>query len=110
MNQIEVMNFFAENYSCRKCFNNPNISLSGKTFNVAEVSGPQPRWLGKNYFDAHKKICIMLINPGSGDKTPEDEWAPLKNMHQADNQELRTKHWNELMHTNEVGMPKWGAW
>ena len=63
MNHIEVMNFFAENYSCRKCFNNPNISLSGKTFNVAEVSGPQPRWLGKNYFDAHKKICIMLINP-----------------------------------------------
>ena len=110
MKSIEVINFFAENYSCRKCFDNPNIQLSGKPFNLADVPGPQPRWLGENYFSAHKKICIMLINPGSGDKTPENEWASLKKLHQAGNQDSRERHWRELMNTNEVGMPKWGAW
>jgi len=110
MNKIEVIDFFSKNYFCRKCFNNPNITKSGKPFGVADVSGPQPRWLGKNYFNSEKKICIMLINPGSGDKTPENEWAPLEKLNKAETQELKEKFWDQLMYTNEVGMPKWGAW
>ena len=110
MNKIEVINFFSENYSCRKCFNNPNISKSGQLFSVADVPGPQPRWLGDNYFNADKKICIILINPGSGNKTPENEWAPLKKMNRAKSPEIKERFWNELMLTNKVGMPKWGAW
>lgn len=110
MNKIEVIDFFSKNYFCRKCFNNPNITKSGKPFGVADVSGPQPRWLGKNYFNSEKKICIMLINPGSGDKTPENEWAPLEKLNKAKTQEHKEKFWDQLMYTNEVGMPKWGAW
>jgi hypothetical protein len=110
MNKIEIIDFFSKNYSCRKCFNNPNITKSGKPFGVADISGPQPRWLGRNYFSSEKKICIMLINPGSGNKTPENEWAPLKKLNKAETQELKEKFWDQLMYTNEVGMPKWGAW
>jgi hypothetical protein len=108
--KLEVINFFSSNYSCKKCFNNPHIINSGNTFEIADVSGPQPRWIGRDYFNSNQKVCIMLINPGSGDKTPENEWAPLKKLSEAGSQEKKEEHWSELMQTNENGMPKWGAW
>ena len=83
MSKLEAINFFSSNYSCTKCFNNPKITKSGQTLTLADVRGPQPRWIGSNYFNSAQKICVMLINPGSGDKTPENEWAPLKKMNLA---------------------------
>ena len=110
MSKLEAINFFSSNYSCTKCFNNPKITKSGQTLTLAAVSGPQPRWIGSNYFNSPQKICVMLINPGSGDKTPENEWAPLKKMNLARTDKDKETHWKELMETNKNGMPKWGAW
>lgn len=106
----EVMDFFSNNYSCRKCFNNPSITKKGKEFEVADVKGPQPRWIGKNYFRANKKVCVMLINPGSGDKTPENDWSPLKLLSYTDLLKEKEQAWEELMKTNEKGMPTWDNW
>lgn len=110
MSNQEVINFFSDNYFCRKCFNNPSIIKKGQEFQVADVKGPQPRWVGKNYFNSDNKICVMLINPGSGDKTPDDEWAPLKMLSNANSIQKKEEAWEGLMETNKVGMPKWGAW
>ena len=110
MSKLEAINFFSSNYSCTKCFNNPKITKSGQTLILADVRGPQPRWIGSNYFNSAQKICVMLINPGSGDKTPENEWAPLKKMNLARTDKDKEIHWKELMETNKNGMPKWGAW
>ena len=110
MSKLEAINFFSSNYLCTNCFNNQKIKKSGKTLALADVRGPQPRWIGNNYFNSSQKICVMLINPGSGDKTPENEWAPLEKMHLARTDKDKETHWKELMETNKNGMPKWGAW
>ena len=110
MGKLDAINFFSSNYPCTKCFNNQKILKSGKKLELADVRGPQPRWIGDRYFDSTQKICVMLINPGSGDKTPENEWAPLKKMHFAKTHKDKEVFWNELMDTNKNGMPKWGAW
>lgn len=110
MNKLNVINFFASNYSCSKCFNNQKITKSGKALSLADVRGPQPRWIGNNYFNSPQKICLMLINPGSGDKTPENEWASLEKMHSAETDKEKEICWDELMETNKNGMSKWGAW
>ena len=110
LSKLNVIDFFSSNYSCSKCFNNQKITKSGKKLVLADVRGPQPRWIGNNYFNSTQKICVMLINPGSGDKTPENEWASLEKMHSAETDKDKEIHWKELMETNKNGMPKWGAW
>ena len=110
LSKLNVIDFFSSNYSCSKCFNNQKITKSGKKLALADVRGPQPRWIGNNYFNSTQKICVMLINPGSGDKTPENEWASLEKMHSAKTDKDKEIHWKELMETNKNGMPKWGAW
>ena len=79
-------------------------------FRVSDVKGPQPRWVGENYFNAKQRICFVLINPGSGDKTPENEWSALPNLSLDKDAETRTSAWDDLMKTNDKGMGKWGSW
>ena len=115
----EVINFFSENYHCRDCFNNNGITINyanreGKKtferFRTANVKGPQPRWIGKNYFKSKKRICFMLINPGSGKNTPDKDWEPLKVLSTENNQKEKENLWVELMTVNKEGMKNWGAW
>mgnify|MGYP006171858131 FL=1 len=106
----ELVNLFSENRNCRKCFNNPQIIKSGEMFAVSDVKGPQPRWVGENYFNSKQRICFVLINPGSGDKTPDNEWSSLPNLSLGKNMTIRTSAWQDLMKTNEKGMEKWGSW
>ena len=110
MSKVETINFFSENYHCRDCFNNPRITISYQQFQVTNIEGPQPRWIGKKYFESRKKICLMLINPGSGNNTPDKEWEPLKLLHLEKNKDQKIDLWNQLMKTNKDGMDKWGKW
>ena len=110
MSKIETINFFSKNYGCRSCFNNSQIQISYQTFQLANVEGPQPRWIGKNYFESRNKICLMLINPGSGNNTPDKEWEPLKLLHLEKNKDQKIDLWNQLMGVNKEGMDKWGQW
>lgn len=110
LSKIEVINFFSDNYKCRSCFHNPKIKLNHQQFNPANVEGPQPRWIGKNYFESDKKICFMLINPGSGNNTPNKEWEPLKNLYKEKKEIERLNIWDQIMKVNKSSMPKWGKW
>ena len=79
-------------------------------FRVSDVTGPQPRWVGENYFKAKQKVCFVLINPGSGDKTPDEEWSSLPNLSLDKDMTTRNNSWDNLMRTNDEGMKKWGSW
>ena len=52
----------------------------------------------------------MLINPGSGDKTPDNDWSSLPNLSLAKNVTTRTSAWQDLMETNDKGMEGWDSW
>ena len=106
----ELIDLFSENRNCRKCFNNPQIIKSGEMFRVSDVKGPQPRWVGENYFNSKQRICFVLINPGSGDKTPDNDWSSLSNLSLAKNVTTRTSAWQDLMETNDKGMEGWDSW
>ena len=93
----ELINLFSENRNCRKCFNNPNIVKEAEMFRVSDVTGPQPRWVGENYFKAKQKVCFVLINPGSGDKTPDEEWSSLPNLSLDKDMTTRNNSWDNLM-------------
>ena len=110
MSKIETINFFSENYGCRSCFNNSQIRKNFQPFQLANIEGPQPRWIGKNYFESQKKICLMLINPGSGPNTPDHEWKPLKLLNQEKSENKKIDLWEQLMEVNKRGMPQWGYW
>ena len=45
---------------CEDCFEtNSNLYR-------ALCDTPQPRWIGKRYFDASRRVVVVLINPGGG--------------------------------------------
>ena len=107
----KVINFFANNYHCRSCFNNPRVIKSKNTLQIGEIVGPQPRWIGKDYFSSKNKICLILINPGSGDSnTPKKDWDYLKELNVVKDSKTKKQIWDKIMSVNSSGMPKWGNW
>ena len=45
--------------SCRSCFSDFNLF-------PADVDIAQPRWVGPQYWQSHKKLVVIMLNPGSG--------------------------------------------
>ena len=55
LSKLEANNFFFSNYSCKK-LNNPKNNKIRTNTTLAAVSGPQPRWIGSNYFNSLKNM------------------------------------------------------
>ena len=108
--KIKLIDLFSEHRNCNKCFDNKLIKNNGNEFRTSDIKGPQPRWVGKNYFNSFIRICFILINPGSGNKTPNNEWSSLNMLDLKNTDEVRMSAWKDIMETNLRGMPNWGAW
>jgi hypothetical protein len=52
---------------CRLCFQNRRLGLTAPTIDIA-----QPRWVGSKYWNAKRRVLILMLNPGSGDSRLDD--------------------------------------
>lgn len=101
---INLIDVFSEAASCEACFDG---SLS---VDHSNVTGGQPRWIGEDYWQANKRVLFILVNPGSGVKTPPDRWHPMLAQLSDPQDERRVAAWHEAQQINDEYMPVWGKW
>ena len=88
---------------CRDCFNGSIPKIKSPGFDIA-----QPRWIGKKYWVAKKRILVLTINPGKSaakedpDKTALEELRKFRKS--GDGHKLR-----EILAAQRADMPRWGA-
>ncbi len=96
--------FYKKAIDCNHCFENLDIERG-------IVKASQPRWIGENYFQAEKRICILMINPG--DVGPKDEYSQIKSSNEFQSLIEGFKDdivsWEDLMFFILRDMPNWGV-
>jgi uracil-DNA glycosylase len=84
---------------CRECFS--RFDVSAPTIDIA-----QPRWVGPSYWGAPKRICVVMLNPGSGESRTDGADAAMRRV-LADFREGRTSLAN-VFDRQRADMPNWG--
>ena len=77
--------------------------------NNVVVKGAQPRSIGENYFSQEIRVCLILINPGSGDTKSDGGWGDyLTPFKEAETLKEREDTWDEVQNFIKREEPKWG--
>ena len=100
----KIKQSFREATKCSACFENKRLKRG-------IISIAQPRWIGKKYFEADQKICVLMINPGNLGKKNELSKLSTSKEFQAliDSYTKREASWEELMDFVLMDMPNWGG-
>lgn len=61
-----VIELYRKATACRECFK--DCDVQAPTIDIA-----QPRWIGSGYFNAHPRVVVVMLNPGSGDGRKDEE-------------------------------------
>ena len=99
----EMKKKYEQAISCDSCFTGTKLSRG-------KVSRAQPRWIGENYFQAEKKICVLMINPG--DVGPKAKYSQIKSSKEFESLIEGFKDdlvsWEDLMIFILMDMHNWG--
>ena len=103
-NLINLIELHQEAANCNTCFKKfPNIRHD------FVVKGAQPRSIGENYFSQEIRVCLILINPGSGDTKSDGGWGDyLTPFKEAETLKERADTWDEVQNFIKREEPKIG--
>lgn len=101
---IDVVDIYKEATKCNSCFEKKEFKMAR-----GKVRKAQPRWIGKDYFSADLKICVMLINPGN--VGPKGTQVKIKASRDFDSVIKKfgkgTASWNDVMSFIVKDMKNW---
>jgi len=101
---IKLIELHQDAANCRVCFKKyKNLK------NNVVVKGAQPRSIGENYFSQEIRVCLILINPGSGDTKSDGGWGDyLTPFKEAETLKEREDTWDKVQNFIKREEPKWG--
>ena len=99
---------YRETLSCRACFK------ADSKLKESTIAGPQPRWVGKDYFSQAKRVLFVLKNPGAaGAGNPK---TSRQHLNQTDDREMKrcieeyAKGTQDLESVLKLQRKHWPAW
>ena len=101
---IKLIEFHQKAANCSVCFNKyKNLK------NNVVVKGAQPRSIGENYFSHESRVCLILINPGSGHTESDGGWGDyLTPFKEAKTLGDRKDTWDKIQDFISSEEPSWG--